>query len=326
MASIVVDIGGTNLRVGCFADGALHSVRRMPVENALRHPDVPSETLYDRFVDQLQAALAPLLDAYPAAPIGLSFPGPIDAEGRVAQAPTLWREALRDVPLHADLSARLRRPLWLLNDISAAVWRYAEAGGPDFCLITISSGIGNKVYRAGQILLSEEGQGGEIGHCQVVADGPLALPCDCGGRGHLAALASGRGTIQLARALAGDALAARSSLAASPPGDWTTERFVAALHAGDPFARHVLRASQTHLVAAMRQLYHWIGIRRFIFIGGFATAIGAPYLAGLNALLAEERWFGLPPEAMTTLCQLGAPDDDHSLIGMGRYIAAQGGR
>lgn len=329
MDSIVVDVGGTSLRIGYFDAGGLVGVRRCPVENFKVNEGISSAELYERFVAQLCGGLQDFLTAYPAAPIGLSFPGPIDGAGRVVSAPTLWGAALRDVDLADDLRRRLGRSIVMLNDISAAVWRYAAPDSDDFCLITISSGIGNKVYRGGEILLNSRGLGGEIGHCRV-GYGDFALPCDCGGTGHLGALASGRGTLQLSYMLA---LRDPGAVAESPLGrrwgkntspQWTTADLVSAIHSADPFAMNVLSTAQSFLVSAMSHLYHWIGVQRFIFIGGFATAIGAPYIDNLNHLLARESWFGIEPDAMGALCSAGAPDDDHGLIGVGRHVAMMG--
>ena len=324
MVSIVVDVGGTNLRLACYDGTSITQVRRVPVENFLRHPDLHGARLYRAFLDQLDQEIRGLLAAYPSAPVGLAFPGPIGPDGSALSAPTLWGDRVNRVPLQADLEQQLGRQIHVMNDISAAAWRYASADNDEFCLITISSGIGNKVFRKGAILINDQGLGGEIGHCQV-AEGADALPCDCGGHGHLGAVASGRGTLRLARLYADrhPDILARSPLAACSSADWTTFDLVAALKQDDAFAWLVCEAAQRYLVVALRYLYHWIGVRRFILIGGFATAIGAPYIDRLNRLLARESWFGLSADALQEMCTLGADDDDHSLIGMGRYLALQ---
>ena len=325
MGSIVVDVGGTNLRLAYFERDELRDVRRVPIENFQRHPDVASDELYDRFTNQLEEEIDALLTSHPTASVGIAFPGPIDAQGRAVRAPTLWGDRLANVDLRRDLDRLLGREVHILNDISAAAWRYASPDGPDFCLITISSGVGNKVYRKGEILLNDQGFGGEIGHCRV-ADEEDLLPCDCGGSGHLGGLASGRGTLKLARHYANrfpDEVAT-SLLAQQQPEDWSTYDLVAALKADDPFAWNVCEAAQRYLVMSMRQLYHWIGIRHFIFIGGFVTAIGQPYIDRLNTLVSADEWFGMTPAELGASCVLGALDDDHSLIGMGRYLEAKG--
>jgi C7-cyclitol 7-kinase len=325
MGNIVVDVGGTNLRLGYFENDALVDVQRVPVQNFHMNCGLASDALYRQFLDQLLSEIKVLLASHPTASVGIAFPGPVNPKGKVAYAPTLWGNRLRDIDLRADLELLLNRKTHVLNDISAAVWRYVTPKQEDFCLITISSGIGNKVYRKGEILINEYGFGGEIGHSRV-AEGIEALRCDCGGEGHLGGLVSGRGTLALARLYADlhPNELAQSPLAAKRSEHWLTTDIVSALLANDGFAWMVCSAGQRYLVTAMRHLYHWIGIRKFIFIGGFVTAIGAPYITRLNQILMEENWFGMSVSELETMCALGAIDDDHSLIGMGRYLARQG--
>lgn len=325
MGNIVVDVGGTNLRIGYFENDALVDVQRVPVQNFHKNCGLASDALYRQFLDQLLSEIKVLLASYPTASVGIAFPGPVNPKGKVAYAPTLWGNRLHDIDLRTDLELLLNRKTYVLNDISAAVWRYVTPKQEDFCLITISSGIGNKVYRKGEILVNEYGFGGEIGHSRV-AEGIEALRCDCGGEGHLGGLASGRGTLALAQLYADlyPNELAQSPLAAQRPEHWSTTDIVSALHANDDFAWMVCTAGQRYLVTAMRHLYHWIGIRKFIFIGGFVSAIGAPYTTRLKQILKEEDWFGMSVSELETMCALGAIDDDHSLIGMGRYLKMQG--
>jgi C7-cyclitol 7-kinase len=325
MGNIVVDVGGTNLRLGYFENGALADVQRVPVQNFYKNSGLAPDALYQQFLNQLLSEIKVLLERHPRASVGIAFPGPVNPKGKVACAPTLWGEQLRDIDLRADLELLLNRKTYVLNDISAAVWRYVRTQQEDFCLITISSGIGNKVYRNGEILINEHGFGGEIGHSRV-AEGIEALRCDCGGEGHLGGVASGRGTLALARLYAAQYpnLLAKSPLAGQAPEHWSTTDIVSALHANDDFAWRVCIAGQRYLVTAMRHLYHWIGIRKYIFIGGFVGAIGEPYITRINEILRQEHWFGMSVSELETICALGALDDDHSLIGMGRYLEMQG--
>jgi predicted NBD/HSP70 family sugar kinase len=329
VGSIVVDIGGTNLRCGIFANGCLQQVSRIKVKNFINGDATNPQMLYAHFMEQLSAALAPYLREYPQYPLALSFPGPIDADGVVYEAPTLWGDHLKKIPFREDCSAHFDREVILMNDISAAVWRYAEAEKDVFCVFTISSGVGNKIFRHGEILLSTEGYGGELGH-HVVEHGELALPCDCGGAGHLGAMASGRGLVQLAKHFAvsehSDFINSRlAELTHAEPDAITSEHLVQAIKAGDAFSLLVLAHSQGYLVKVMSSLYHAMGLQRFIFIGGFVAALGEIYLTSLRSLLVEQSWFCLAADDIALLCELGALDDDHSLIGLGRYLERRNG-
>lgn len=97
--------------------------------------------------------------------------------------------------------------------------RHAAAEPQRFCLLTIGSGTGNKVFHGGEILLDADGHGGELGHwvCDASPGAPL---CDRGASGHLGAITSGRGVLAAARraAVADCAGFARSRLAALSDG------------------------------------------------------------------------------------------------------------
>ena len=62
-----------------------------------------------------------------------------------------------------------------LNDLSAAGYAYVGRGCGDFCVVTVGSGIGNKVFVDGRPLVGPGGRGGEIGH------GLAHMPADCPG-------------------------------------------------------------------------------------------------------------------------------------------------
>src|SRR6185312_8922728 len=113
-------------------------------------------------------------------------PGPIAPTGEILAAPTLWP----GVPIEPfTLGARLERA-WpglrvrVLNDVTAVGLAYVAGGRESFCVVTVSSGIGHKVFLDGRPVTGPSGRGGEIGHV-VVDPRPEAPECDCGGRGHL---------------------------------------------------------------------------------------------------------------------------------------------
>ena len=85
------------------------------------------------------------------------------------------------VPLHGEL-----RELWpeasivLMNDVTAAGYRYLRDPDENLCVITVSSGIGHKVFIDGKPALGPSGRGGEIGHWRM-DDSPGSPRCECGG-------------------------------------------------------------------------------------------------------------------------------------------------
>ncbi|MFG1914411.1 ROK family protein [Micromonospora sp. NPDC048898] len=324
---VVADIGGTTLRIGRWdaATGRLHDVTRHAVDGLARYPQEPPERLQSRVLAQLGDRLADYLSTCPEArTVGLAFAGPVDDRGTVLAAPTIWGGGGEPLDLGEILTRRLGRSVVVANDMTAAAWRYAAEETEGFCVVTISSGIGNKVFRDGRVLVHPQGYGGELGHW-LVDPRPDALPCDCGGRGHLGAVASGRGLLAAARRaavehpdrFAGSALARPSA----DPEAMTCEALAEAVRAGDTFATDVLCESLRYLALAISCVYTAIGIRRYVVIGGFAVAVGEPIIEHLTGQLRAVGCFGLGAEEIGQMVRLGATDDDHCLIGMGHLAS-----
>lgn len=325
-AFTVVDLGGTTLRIARYdvGTGRVDDVRRVPTEGLARHPGAPVPVLQSLVAEQLAGLAEQAVARHGSRALAVAFAGPVTAVGEALTAPTIWGGRGAPLPLRRLLEERVGVPVVVVNDLTAAVWRYVD--GPDqppFCLITVSSGIGSKVYRAGEVLLDAEGHGGELGHwrCDLSPDAP---PCDCGGRGHLGGIASGRGVLAAAHraALADPDGYARSAL--PDPELLDNPALVAAIRAGDAFATAVLRGTLTHLASAITSVFTSIGVRRYVLMGGFALAVGPRYVRLLTEELERLGCFGLTPAEIGRMVELGAPDDDHGLIGAGRLLAARG--
>ncbi|MGC9669659.1 ROK family protein [Planosporangium sp. 12N6] len=327
---VVADIGGTSLRIARLERGAaaVTDPRRVPTEGLGRHPNAGAGELQRRVVAQLAGELRAYLDSPAgdgARAVGLSFAGPMSADGVALAAPTIWGAG--GAPLHVGpvLEAAVGVPVVVANDITAAAWRYADAEAQPFCLFTVSSGIGCKVFRNGEVLVDAGGYGGELGHWQV--DPAATAPrCDCGGRGHLGGIASGRGVLAAARRAAAErpddfAGSALWTGAGGRPERIANEDLAAAIRAGDPFATGVLVAALRPLATAVGSVFAAIGIRRYLFIGGFAVAVGPRFIEVLGDHLVQAGCFGLTAAQIRAMLALGAADDDHSLIGMGRLLA-----
>ena len=328
---LVADIGGTNLRIGRMTAGGdgPYGVRRTATEGLDRYPGAPSAELQRRVLQQLETELAAAL-AVPAASdvraVGLSFAGPVTAGGVALAAPTIWGGPGGPVPVRARLGARLGLPVLTANDITAAAWRYVSPENDAFGLFTVSSGIGGKIFRRGEVLVDDDGFGGELGHWRVDHSATAPL-CDCGGRGHLGGISSGRGVLRAVRSAAREhprefAGSALAGPAAGRPAAISNEAVAASARAGDPFTDRVLHAALRPLAMAVSGVFAAIGIRRYLFIGGFAVAMGERFVEILSDELIALGCFGLNPAEVRAMLALGAADDDHSLIGIGRMLAA----
>lgn len=320
---LVYDIGGTNLR------GALYSahperVSRVVVRSTpsrISCPELSVEQLYAELLRMIREISNDVLAHETPAAVCIAFPGPIDRKGRVVSAPGIWgNNPSGPLEILPDLRRLWRGvPVTVCNDLTAAGYRYVQNGDESFCVVTVSTGIGSKIFINGEPQLGPGGIGGEIGHAKVLfADD--APRCDCGQTGHLQAISSGRGVLQEVRRVARtEPSTFRASLLSrkrAEPAEITNHAVAEAFHAEDPLTVRVVRECAKPLAAMLVTLHLALGLDRFVLIGGFALALGEPY----RRMLAEQaetlcwdarsRWLDM--------IQPGGDDDLSGLLGAGR--------
>ena len=211
----------------------------------------------------------------------------------------------------------------LLNDVTAAGYRYLKDPSEDLCIVAVGSGIGHKVFSGGHAITGPNGRGGEIGHLRVdfAKDAPR---CECGGFGHLGAVASGRAArFQLARLATEDPEGFRQSSLGERAG-YNVARvdngmLVHAFREGDPWAHRVIERMAGPLAQILATIHLTTGVERFVIVGGFAVALGPAYKRELCRAADECGWaLGADWDSMV---ELSAIDDDAGLIGAGRFAA-----
>jgi N-acetylglucosamine repressor len=135
--------------------------------------------------------------------VGVSYPGLLDAEGRLSAVNLGWTK----VPLLAALRKAFPWPVFLERDketcIHAENWLGAAQDCRNALFLIAEGGIGMGVLEGGKHLLGARGFSGEIGHCKFVA-GAEDL-CNCGQKGCLEAIASSPNIVRQYAARAGAA-------------------------------------------------------------------------------------------------------------------------
>jgi len=197
MKICVCDIGGTNFRMAVYENGAIHDIKKIKTPNfyAYNEKEIKRlivEALVQGFFEKKE--VEPDLKTF-----SVCFPGPVTHDGEVLGSSVIFGTTLPErFFLKHELEQKLPGvTISVMNDLTAAAYRYM--GNGNFCLITVSSGIGNKISIGDRVIIDQKGRTGEIGHYS--ADGvDLGIECTCGtGKDHVGMIASGRGVESVAR-------------------------------------------------------------------------------------------------------------------------------
>jgi predicted NBD/HSP70 family sugar kinase len=261
----------------------------------------PSEVL-----DRIATNMASLLDkqelgAEHLCGLGLSLPGPVDPEsGRPSQPPILpgWDA----YPVAEHLQAGLPGvPVLTANDAdAAALGEYAAgfAGVRSLCLVKVSTGIGTGMVINGRSYTGADGGAGDIGHVRVWPQ--TDARCQCGNKGCLAAVASGRAVATELTELGIPAASGRDV------GDL--------LRAGNAEASFLTQRAGRRIGEVMATVVCLLN-PEVVLIGGDLAS--APLLAGIRETLYR---LALPRATRHMALQLGALGQDDAVVGLTRLV------
>ena len=272
------DIGGTNIRAEVLAsDAGGHDARRS------ERPDSMAGIV--EVICEMVCGMEEAL-AEPVAALGVGCAGLVDRSGVVATSPNI--PAIADFPLRSLLTERLRRPVVVENDATAALRGEMEGGAAsglaDVLLVTFGTGIGAALLLDGEIRRGAHGLAGEAGHMIVAPDGP---ECLCGRRGCWEQLASGEALGRAARQAAGAGKAPALRDRAAGRIDALRGEHVGELAtAGDPVARRLLREFSSWVALGLNNLILVLS-PEVIVLGGGLSELGEVFLAPVRDALSE---------------------------------------
>lgn len=244
--TVVVDLGGSNLRVALVRGGRVSSVTRRA-----------SGELggFDAVVAAIATEAGRLAGEHGTdGPVVVASAGSFDrATGTILSGANLgWR----NVPFRSALSAQLGgRPVLMENDLSCAAlgeWRHgAGSGSVLLAMVGIGTGVGLGVVAGGAIRSGSHGLAGEIGHLPIGE--PSRRPCGCGRTGCLETEASGRALAARGRELlASGAAPALGDAAGDDPAAVTGAIVLEAAAGGDAACQELVDAAVRRLAMALR--------------------------------------------------------------------------
>jgi glucokinase len=302
--AIGVDVGGTKVAAGIVEvrDGrALLGIRaRGNVDPATNAGGISSIfAVVDNVFRHLDAGQRSRLVG-----IGVACAGNVDhVHGTLRRASNMaWVDlaiapALRD-RYSFDGGVRQRLEARVENDVNAAAWGLSTfpdgailPSKPTLAYLVVGTGIGAGIVDGGRILRGRIGGAGELGHLPGIAGAvdPVAgrVPCTCGARGCLEAVASGPalGAAGRQRAISGGA-PGLLKLASGDPSRIDAMTVTAAATAGDPDALDLIAREGRFIALAIAVAFRAYDPHRVV-IGGGVVAGGAVVVDAIHAGIAD---------------------------------------
>jgi len=281
-----IDLGGTNVKIGCF-DSQLKPICKTA---ATTEADMGPEAVVDRIAQTTEKLLADGgLSPESVAAAGIGAPGPsILAEGIIIASPNM--PSFKNVPLRKMLSDRLNAPAVLENDANAACWgEYvlgAGRGVDDMVFFTLGTGIGGGIISNGKLVHGSADNAAELGHIIIYPDG---RKCGCGQRGCVEAYASASSTAARAAEAVQAGTASTLKKALEQNGEITCKDVFEHSAAGDQLAREVTDQTAKALAIVCVNMLHTTEPQRIVFAGGMIAA-GDMLLSRIREYFNEQIW------------------------------------
>ena len=268
---VAVDIGGTKISSAVIT----HEGEMLSRIYCLTLAHEGPQKVINHMVEAVQLSLRKAgLDLSGIGGIGVAAAAIIDiGRGLVSEAPNLPR--WHNIPLRDSLADSLGKPVFLLNDASAAALgehRMGAGRGLDNLIyITVSTGIGGGLIINGQLYNGTDGCAAEIGHMIILVDGPS---CKCGQHGCFEALASGTAIACMARErLEAGVKSCLTELTRGKIGDVTAELVARAARQNDELALSVIDEAAGYLGIGLANLVNIIN-PQMIILGGGVSKMG----------------------------------------------------
>jgi len=267
--AVAVDLGGSSLKSGLVADdGQVEAFERTLLDRG-----AGAGALLAAIEQDIQRILtgAAKLGINPEG-IGVGSPGSIDASGRIHKSPNI--PAMAGFPLRERLGAGTELPVYLANDVNAAVLGELKFGAGrsfrSFVMVALGTGVGGGVVLDGRLHTGTQGFAGEVGHITVDPDGP---PCGCGNVGCLEGFVGAPGLVQRACEIL-DTTGADGPLSRISPLEMDAEAISQAAEQGDAVALQVLREAGRWLGVALISVINLLDPECVLLGGGVAQAGG----------------------------------------------------
>jgi glucokinase len=321
----------------------LSDCKRTPALNYLSHPHLDAADLQNALADFILSHVREFREhsGHAIRAVGISIGAPVNAHDMtVLGSGPLWGPAAQPFRLHDQLRKDCPDLQWyVIQDLTALIARYMAENDQHSktMLITVSSGIGSRVYdhRIRHIPYDRNyGLQGEIGHltCAFELEGRrINRRCECGGWNHLNAFASGRGIAETLRELPSLSSSHGDIVAGSPvpwreaSDDYRLRTFRGALQSGNDGARALLDAFVAPLARTLATaLTLDPETDRIVMTGGVVHGLAQYYREALHRTFLREEIYQITPydpDYLARRLYWEDADDYAGLRGAGLYAA-----
>ncbi|HSL37197.1 MAG TPA: ROK family transcriptional regulator [Arthrobacter sp.] len=262
-----VDIGASHLRVA-VTDLTGHRLRE--AERAIevtQGPDVVLQAVVELGTELLQDSGRAMTDLLA---VGVGLPGPVEHRtGRPINPPIMPGWNGFDVPGY--LQVHFHVPVLVDNDVNIMALGERNVAWPNvdnLIFVKVATGIGSGIVSSGMLQRGADGVAGDIGHIRVHSG--TGVPCHCGNKDCLEAVASGPAVASKLRALGLEAN--------------TSEDVVRLVSAGSTEAVHAVRQAGRDVGEVLSACVSLIN-PSVIVIGGSMAMTGEHFIAGIREVV-----------------------------------------
>lgn len=262
-----VDIGASHLRVAVtdLTGHRLHEAART-MEVALG-PDAVLQAVVELATELLRESGRGMTDLLA---IGIGVPGPVEHRtGRPINPPIMPGWNGFDVPGY--LQDHFRVPVLVDNDVNIMALGERNVAWPNvdnLIYVKVATGIGSGIVSSGMLQRGADGVAGDIGHIRV--HNGTGVPCHCGNKDCLEAVASGPAVASKLRALGKEAT--------------TSEDVVRLVGTGSTEAVHAVRQAGRDVGEVLSACVSLIN-PSVIVIGGSMALAGEHFIAGIREVV-----------------------------------------
>ncbi len=219
--------------------------------------------------------------------IGIGVPGLIDhKKGIIDLSPDFgWK----NMEFQRRLSERIKLPIVFDNStrlMAVGEKKYGKGMElDDYFVVNVGYGIAAGIVANGKILGGAKGHAGEFGH--IVIDPHSDVLCDCGGKGHLEALSSGRRIADMGRLLLTNNVDEDlKKLSEGNPSNVTAKMIADLARQGNPNAIRIFDSALHYLSIGIVNMINVFDPKK-VLIGGGVALNGDIFFDKLNKLVSN---------------------------------------